>query len=412
MAPKKRGAPEPEPAGRNPSWSIAAVTEVLPETGQACWEIRGYSALKKQAEKRQHKDAVSPVLLEVAGARFRLEAYFSGQKKSPEGMFGLFCAREKDDSPDATPVFARFEITVVAKGGSDMTLDEANLIEFLHGGYDRGWVSFGKIDTLEKPPFLVDDTLIIGLQVSAFSASQKREWTLPRAPGSHGDATTAAGAAQRRRTALVEDLAGLLAGGQGADVEISSGLGEDVRQVLKAHRVVLAARSPVFNRMLLQSGMRESQVGAQISLDGVDHSIAEQFVRFLYTEELDPKIFESPDAVCHLLALGHRYEVRSLFQICSDRLTITVDTAIEQLVMAEQFSMTALKEQVMEFICSCRKRLAQVQRTAAFERMSKGYPQLMVELFAHATQPPEKKPRASAAPPSDECQVGGVRARI
>ena len=72
--------------------------------------------------------------------------------------------------------------------------------------------------------------------------------------------------------------------------------------------------------------------------------------------------------------------------LCSAQLTPTEDTAVEQLIMAEQLSLSALKEQVMDFVCSCRLRLAVIQRTEAFARMSKNYPHLLCELFARVTQ--------------------------
>jgi len=187
------------------------------------------------------------------------------------------------------------------------------------------------------------------------------------------------------RAALATDLAALLTGGQATDVEVIGALSEAGEQAVKAHRLVLAARSPVFNRMMLESGMRESQAGARISLEGADRSTTEHFVRFLYTGGLSEESLDDPSSLCHLLSLGHRFEVPSLVQLCSARLTTTEDTAVEQLIMAEQLGLSALKEQIMDFVCSCRSRLAVIQKTEAFVRMSKNYPHLLCELFARAT---------------------------
>ena len=57
-----------------------------------------------------------------------------------------------------------------------------------------------------------------------------------------------------------------------------------------------------------------SLVNSRVNLEGVDHAVAVSFVRFLYTNELDPELMEDSNALCHLLALAHRYEAQSVVE--------------------------------------------------------------------------------------------------
>merc|ERR1712224_587230 len=116
--------------------------------------------------------------------------------------------------------------------------------------------------------------------------------------------------------------------------------------------------------MLLGTGMRE-QHHSQLRLDGVDHAVVQEFVRFLYTGEVEQASIDDQDMVCHLLAVGHRYEVASLVKICS-----------AHIALSEQLELSELKAQVMDYICSCRARIATIQGTEDFGRLAAKFPKL------------------------------------
>ena len=101
------------------------------------------------------------------------------------------------------------------------------------------------------------------------------------------------------------------------------------------------------------------------------------------------------DMLRHLLARGHKYEVGSLVRFCSERVAVSEENAIDRLLMAEQLNLDLLKEQIMDFICSCCARFARAQKSEAFGRLVKSYPQVMAELVERTTQPPQKKARTS-----------------
>ncbi|CAK0840769.1 unnamed protein product, partial [Prorocentrum cordatum] len=245
--------------------------------------------------------------------------------------------------------------------------------------------------------YLVSDSLVVELCVKALvSARTQRVVVHP------GRADSGGPGGSGPRHGLSDDLAALLAGGQGADVEVHGSLGEG-GDVVRAHRIVMAARSPVFSRMLLASDNSMLLASnTRVNLEGVDHAVAVSFVRFLYTNELDPELMEDSNALCHLLALAHRYEVRSLLDCCTAQLAVslTEESAVERLIMAEQLAIPGLKDtdHIKDYICSDPARMAQIQTTEAFPRMSKSYPSLLMELFAEAFPPAAKRARSARAP--------------
>ena len=128
--------------------------------------IRGYSLL----EKEKGKAKVSPALFEVASARFFLMAYFAGVQSAADGWLSLYFEREADASHNALSVHAVVKISLMGRGGESMTrsmTEEKAIQQFKPDGEDWwGWEGFGQISAVERPPYLVDDTLVIELEVT------------------------------------------------------------------------------------------------------------------------------------------------------------------------------------------------------------------------------------------------------
>lgn len=107
--------------------------------------------------------------------------------------------------------------------------------------------------------------------------------------------------------------------GEWTDVQISVG-----DQTFKAHRWVLAARSPVFNRIfsrMLLEDAASSEVhsdttpeketsNAILCFSGVHPSVVQQMLRFVYTGTLQSAPSES------LLAIAEKYEIKTLVKLC------------------------------------------------------------------------------------------------
>lgn len=140
----------------------------------------------------------------------------------------------------------------------------------------------------------------------------------------------------------------LLSSKQGTDVEfIVSG------EIFTAHRLVLAARSPVFKAELFGLMMEGTTTDA-IQIDDMDAQVFEALLIFIYTDTL-PKIDDQEDEAAmaqHLLVASDMYGLQRLMLICEDRLCnhINTDSVATMLVLAEKHHCIRLKEVCFEFL--------------------------------------------------------------
>ena len=79
---------------------------------------------------------------------------------------------------------------------------------------------------------------------------------------------------------------------------------------LKAHKLILAATSPVF-KVMFQDGTKEQQSG-QVNIEDIDTNVFEEFLRFIYTGD----VRHLPEIAEDLLAVADKYQVQSLKYTC------------------------------------------------------------------------------------------------
>lgn len=376
----------------NGDWSrrTTVVTDLCVQEACACWRIEGFSGV------RGVKDVAmeSGPLLEVSGVKFGMKAYWAG--KSPEGKDGYYRLAFVCLSDISEPVFPEIAIRVI-----DQVKDSAHIVrktgegaQLCHKGAGMGWDNVGRFAELVNPLFGLckQDAVVLELTVKMASSTPR----VNRFPLASNWCSGAAGRGHDAKAArsIADDAAAFLAAAHATDVELKGSLDEGEAGV-PAHRVILAMRSPVFQRMFFASGMLESKSNAAINVEGADRPIVQKFVKFLYSDKLDAETTASWDLLCHLLSLAHRYEVQSLVEYCSAQIaaSLTEENAAEGLRVAELLQLASLKEQVMGFLCASRTRLAAIQKTKSFMRMATDYPQLTVELLGAVVGPPEKKAR-------------------
>ncbi|KAK3157597.1 hypothetical protein QOZ80_2AG0124850 [Eleusine coracana subsp. coracana] len=176
----------------------------------------------------------------------------------------------------------------------------------------------------------------------------------------------------------------LLMGGQGADVVFQVGDEE-----FRAHRCVLAARSPVFCAGLLGS-MREGTVREDcIKIDDMLPLVFKSLLHFIYTDSLPDETEGQDDATAaaamaqHLLEAADRYDMKRLKLICEDRLCryIDVNTVATTLALAEQHHCLGLKEACFDFLES-QKALDAAKETDGFQHLLTSCPSVFLELMS------------------------------
>ncbi|KAG2577544.1 hypothetical protein PVAP13_6NG104600 [Panicum virgatum] len=188
----------------------------------------------------------------------------------------------------------------------------------------------------ESPNYLRDDCLTIECVVSLTNGRRLTEATpLPRIEVPPPDIT--------------EHFAKLLEIEEGVDVTFSVG-----GVMFKAHKMVLAARSPVF-RAELYGPMREEGRKA-IVIEDVQPDVFRAFLHFIYSDSLPPLDDLSADdygeMIRHLLVAADRYAMERLKLMCQSILceSLDVQTVATTLALADQHHCHKLKDACIEFM--------------------------------------------------------------
>jgi hypothetical protein len=135
------------------------------------------------------------------------------------------------------------------------------------------------------------------------------------------------------------------------DVHIHSNSGcTDVMtpEVIAAHKYVLAVHSSVF-RARFKTGMQEASNNT-VTINDFPAPVVRAFVSFLYEDRCSRSILR--EHALQLWRMADKYEVAKLAQLCEHYLgtTVSAANAIELLVLAEEYSMGALRTKALAFV--------------------------------------------------------------
>jgi speckle-type POZ protein len=148
-----------------------------------------------------------------------------------------------------------------------------------------------------------------------------------------------------------------------------------------AHKLVLAARSPVFLAEFF-GPMNESSSN-RVRINDVDSSAFEAMLRFIYTDTV-PEM--AATLAQHLLAFADRYGLDRLKVICEAKLSgcIGIETAATTLALAEQHNSSLLKAKCIEFITESPDKLDAVLATEGYMHLAASCPMVLAELLRTA----------------------------
>ncbi|GJM84574.1 hypothetical protein PR202_ga00257 [Eleusine coracana subsp. coracana] len=177
-------------------------------------------------------------------------------------------------------------------------------------------------------------------------------------------------------------LGDLLASQEGADVTF-----QVAGETFRAHRCVLAARSPVFKAELLGS-MKESNKAVIVRVDDMEAQVFRALLGFVYTDVLldHPELTKQEQAAMaqHLLVAADRYDLERMKLICEDRLCKHIDmrSVVNILVLAEQHHCLGLKEACFQFLSS-QSNLNAAMASEDFENLTRSHPSVLKELLSN-----------------------------
>lgn len=158
---------------------------------------------------------------------------------------------------------------------------------------------------------------------------------------------------------------------------------------VRAHKWILAARSPVFKAQFFGPiGKADLHT---VVVEDVEPVVFKAMVNFIYADEL-PSIPElagsastwtSTVVVQHLLAAADRYGLVRLRILCESKLCdeLTPETVATTLALAEQHHCAELKSACLKFI-ALRGNLGAVMETEGFDYLEDTCPSLLSDLLA------------------------------
>jgi speckle-type POZ protein len=210
----------------------------------------------------------------------------------------------------------------------------------------RCWYPWISREILEKSEYLKDDSFTLRIDVTVMKDVHKDTEATPSfvavpPPDMH------------------QHFGNLLSSKEAADVQFRVG-----NKTFPAHRLVLAARSPVFKAELYGT-MKESVTTNIIPIHDMEAEVFNGLLTFMYTDTFpEMKEQEESPMAQHLLVAADRYLLERLKLICEDKLSkhIDADSAVTIMALAEKHNCPGLKEACLQHIRSLKHPDAVVEK--------------------------------------------------
>ncbi|KAI5572648.1 hypothetical protein BDE02_10G026400 [Populus trichocarpa] len=370
------------PPTSNPSSSIptkttsSSITETV--NGSHEFKIGGYSLSKGMGVGKY----IASDTFYIGGYAWAI--YFYPDGKSPEDnatYVSLFIAL----ASEGTDVRALFELSLMDQSGKERHKVHSHFGRALESGpYTLkyrgsmwGYKRFYRRNQLETSDYLKDDTLLVRCCVGVVKSHTEgpKTYTISVPPSNIG-----------------QHFGKLLDSGTGTDVNF-----EVDGETFASHKIVLAARSPVFRAQLF--GPMKDQNTQCIKVEDMEAPVFKALIHFMYWDAL-PDIEElvglnskwvSTLMAQHLLAAADRYALERLRLLCEARLCedVAINTVATTLALAEQHQCIQLKSVCLKFI-ALPENLKAVMQTDGFEYLKESCPSVITELLQYVAKNGER----------------------
>lgn len=358
------------PSAQTPSETAStSVTQTV--NGSHDFKIEGYSLSKGMGIGRY----IASEMFVVGGYSWAI--YFYPDGKSPEdgaSYVSLFIAL----ASEGTDVRALFELALLDQSGKEQHKVhshfgrnlEAGPYTLKYRGSMWGYKRFFKRTALEESDYLKDDFLSVRCSVGVVKTHTEgpKVYNVPVPPSN-----------------INEHFGLLLERGECTDIKF------DVNgEFFTAHKLVLAARSPVFMAQFY-GPMKDRDKGC-IKLDEMEIPVFKALLHFIYwdalpdIEELNTKCASTLMAQ-HLLAAADRYALERLRLLCEVKLCedVAINTVATTLALAEQHQCLQLKSVCLKFV-ALPENLRAVMQTEGFEYLKTSCPYVMTELLEYVAR--------------------------
>ncbi|KAJ0259507.1 BTB/POZ and MATH domain-containing protein 3 [Hirschfeldia incana] len=351
----------------NPDSVSTTVMETV--NGSHQFTIKGYSLAKGMSPGRYIQSDV----FSVGGYDWVIYFYPDGKNPEENSTYvSLFIALASDSSD----IRALFELTLMDQSGKGKHKVHSHFDRALEGGpytlkYKGsmwGYKRFLRRTALEASDYLKDDCLIINCTVGVVRARLEgpKQFGIVPPPSNMG-----------------QGLKDLLDSELGCDIAFQVG-----DETYKAHKLILAARSPVF-RAQFYGPVGDNSVD-RVVIEDMEPYIFQAMLSFIYTDVL-PDVHEITGStsnasftnmIQHLLAAADLYDLGRLKILCEAFLCeeLNVDNVATTLALADQHQFLQLKAFCLKFVASPAN-LRAVMRSEGFKHLNQSCPSVLPELL-------------------------------
>ncbi|XP_052185580.1 BTB/POZ and MATH domain-containing protein 2-like [Diospyros lotus] len=371
-----RETSKPSSSSSAPSPPAITTSTSITETvnGSHQFKIAGYSLSKGIGIGKY----VASDTFVVGGYAWAIYFYPDGKSLEDNAAYvSLFIAL----ASEGTDVRALFELTLLDQSGRDRHKVHSHFGRPLESGpYTLkyrgsmwGYKRFFKRTLLETSDYLKDDCLLVRCSVGVVGSYTEgpKIYTIPVPPSNIG-----------------QQFGQLLENGKGTDVNF-----EVNGEIFSAHKLVLAARSPVFRAQLF--GPMKDQNTQCIKVEDIEAPVFKALLHFIYWDEL-PDMEEltglkskwaSALMSQHLLAAADRYGLERLRLLCESNLcnNVAINTVATTLALAEQHHCFQLKFMCLKFV-AMPENLRAVMQTDGFEYLKVSCPSVLTELLEYVAR--------------------------
>ncbi|XBJ18656.1 hypothetical protein VPH35_009772 [Triticum aestivum] len=322
----------------SPSSASAIVADAV--SGSHVLKIEGYSLTKGCGT----GEFLRSEIFVIAGHRWHIKYFPDGVVSDYADWIDIFVQR--DDDTDGKDIMARLWISLLNHDGESVPSHDiiSSQFEKYSPKTARGCKKFMKRKDLEESSYLKDDCFSIRCHVTVRNEIRTFK--------------------TREGTYLFE------VGGE----------------TFRAHRYIVAARSPVFMAELL--GPMKEKAAACIRIDGMEAKVFKAMLHFIYTDSL-PNIDEDEivGMAQHLLVAADRYNLERLKLMCEETLckSINKDSAATTLALAEQHGCDGLKKACFEFLTSV-DNLKAVMASDGFAHLKSSCPSILEVLVTNLSR--------------------------
>ncbi|KAI5081973.1 hypothetical protein GOP47_0001716 [Adiantum capillus-veneris] len=344
-----------------------SVTETI--NGSHHFTIQGYSLAKGMGVGKY----ISSDTFSVGGYQWAVYFYPDGKNPEDQSIYvSVFIAL----ASEGTDVRALFELTLLDQSGRgkhkvhshfDRAL-ESGPYTLKYRGSMWGYKRFFRRTGLETSDYLKNDRLSISCTVGVVVSSTQ-------GPSLYSIAVP--------ESNIGEQFGALLDDGENTDVAFIVG-----SETFKAHKLVLAARSPVFRAQLY--GALADNIKDTFEIEDIEPPVFQALLHFIYRDNL-PDSIEMTNAsptsckvdtmmAQHLLAAADRFCLDRLRLVCESRLCkeVTVENVATTLALAEQHHALQLKLVCLKFVAA---NLRVVLHSDGFKHLRESCPSLQSEIL-------------------------------